>query len=67
LLHGSLRTFLRDRTAIIITHRVSTLALADRILVMQAGRVVDLGPHDVLLARCDLYARMHRDERKASA
>ena len=43
LIHKALEHFTRDRTAVIITHRLSTLDLADRILVLEAGRVVDLG------------------------
>jgi ATP-binding cassette subfamily B protein/subfamily B ATP-binding cassette protein MsbA len=59
LIHQVLEQFTRDRTAIIITHRLSTLALADRIVVMDAGRIADLGQHDELLRRCELYARLH--------
>jgi len=40
-----LESFVRNRTAIIITHRLSTLELADRVLVMDAGRIIDLGTH----------------------
>ena len=59
LIHRVLEQFIRNRTAIIITHRLSTLELADRILVMQSGQVADLGTHQELIARCDLYRRLH--------
>jgi len=67
LIHKALENFARDRTAIIITHRLSTLQLANRILVMEAGRIVDLGTHDELSQRCDLYRRLHQIQFRQSA
>ena len=67
LIHKALERFLRDRTAVIITHRLSTLTLADRIVVMQAGRIIDQGPHAELLGRCDLYRRLHDAEFRKTA
>ena len=58
LIHQVLEQFTRDRTTLIITHRPSTLALADRVLVMNEGRVEDLGTADELASRCDLFARL---------
>jgi subfamily B ATP-binding cassette protein MsbA len=59
LIHKVLEQFVRNRTTLIITHRLSMLALADRILVLGAGRIVDVGTHEQLLRRCDLYRRLH--------
>ncbi len=67
LIHKVLEQFIRHRTTVIITHRLATLALADRIVVMDAGRVADLGTHEQLLARCDLYRRLHQVQFKETA
>ncbi len=60
LIHKALEHFVRDRTAIMITHRLSTLTLADRIIVMDAGQIIDSGSHADLLRRCPLYSRLHQ-------
>ncbi|MCY4534811.1 MAG: ATP-binding cassette domain-containing protein, partial [Bryobacterales bacterium] len=54
-----MRRATRNRTLLIVTHRVSSARLADRIAVMEAGQVVDSGSHEELLARGGLYARIH--------
>jgi ATP-binding cassette subfamily B protein len=54
-IHATLRRVTADRTTILIAHRRSTLALADRIAVVVAGRIVDVGSHDELTARCAHY------------
>ena len=56
----ALETFTQDRTTILITHRLAVLSLADRIAVMQGGRLLDVGGHDELLARCDFYRRLYQ-------
>jgi ATP-binding cassette, subfamily B, bacterial MsbA len=58
LIHLALHTFLQDRTAIMITHRASTLSLADRILVMDAGKIVAEGTREWLLGNCDVFRKI---------
>jgi ATP-binding cassette subfamily B protein len=54
-IHETLRRVMDGRTTVLIAHRRSTLQLADRIAVLDDGRLVDEGSHDELLARCPLY------------
>ena len=56
---AALETLMQGRTTLIIAHRMSTIEHADRIVVMDAGRVVEQGPHAALLASGGLYARLH--------
>ena len=58
LIHQTLAEFIQGRTTILITHRLSTLDLVDRIMLMRDGRVVDCGSHEQLLGRCEEYRRM---------
>ena len=60
LIQKALEGFVRGRTVIIITHRLSALALADRIAVVQDGRILDVGTHAELLARCPFYRRLYQ-------
>lgn len=56
----ALRTVLASRTALIIAHRLSTVAIADRVLVLEHGRVIEDGPPDVLIGAGGRYAALHR-------
>ena len=67
LIHKALERFITGRTALMITHRLSTLHLADRILVMDAGQIVDFGTHEELSRRCELYRRLHDIQFRQSA
>jgi ABC-type multidrug transport system fused ATPase/permease subunit len=59
LVQEALEVLLHGRTSLVIAHRLSTVRNADRILVMEKGRVVEEGRHEDLLARGGLYARLH--------
>ena len=61
-IHDAVEKFLEDRTALIIAHRFSTILQADRIVVMSQGRIVDTGPHDDLIHRCELYQSLYRNQ-----
>ncbi|MFP4682361.1 MAG: lipid A export permease/ATP-binding protein MsbA [Ectothiorhodospira sp.] len=59
-IQAALDNLVRNRTTLVIAHRLSTVENADRIVVMQAGRVLETGSHRELLARDGAYARLHQ-------
>jgi ATP-binding cassette subfamily B protein len=63
-IHGALRTLMRGRTTLIIAHRLSTISLADRVVVLEGGRIVADGRHDELMRDVPLYREIlaHAEE-----
>ncbi|TBO56723.1 ABC transporter ATP-binding protein [Streptomyces kasugaensis] len=60
-IHEALRGVMAGRTTLLIAHRASTLALADRVAVLDGGRLVDIGTQEELADRCPLYRRLLTD------
>jgi len=60
LIEDALAKLLEERTALVIAHRLSTIEHADRIVVLEQGRIVEEGSHTALLARGGVYAKLHR-------
>jgi ATP-binding cassette subfamily B protein len=57
-IHAALRERMRGRTTLIVAHRLSTIGLAERVVLMEGGRVVADGTHESLLASEPRYARV---------
>jgi ATP-binding cassette subfamily B protein len=60
LVQGALETLMKGRSTLVIAHRLATIVNADRILVIEAGRVVEEGSHTSLMAANGLYSRLAR-------
>jgi ABC-type multidrug transport system fused ATPase/permease subunit len=60
LVQRAMRTILADRTAFVIAHRLSTVETADRVLVIEGGRIVEDGPPAQLIAGGGRYATLHQ-------
>jgi ABC-type multidrug transport system fused ATPase/permease subunit len=58
MINDTLEHFRETRTVLIIAHRLSTVQMADRIIVLDKGSLVDTGTHDDLLERCEIYTRL---------
>jgi ABC-type multidrug transport system fused ATPase/permease subunit len=67
LIQEALEQVLKNRTSLVIAHRLSTVSIADRILVMHKGRIAESGTHQTLLAEEGLYARLYRLQFKDAA
>jgi subfamily B ATP-binding cassette protein MsbA len=61
-IQAALEQLMRDRTTFVIAHRLSTVEKADRILVMEKGRIVEQGTHRQLLKLEGRYAQLHNNQ-----
>jgi ATP-binding cassette subfamily B protein len=64
LIQKSFINLMKDKTAIVIAHRLSTLLYMDRILVFNEGKIIDDGTHEKLLKSCNFYERLWREQVK---
>ncbi|MGZ3406511.1 MAG: ABC transporter ATP-binding protein, partial [Polyangia bacterium] len=67
IIQKALGTLLAGRTSVVIAHRLSTIRSADLILVVEAGRIVERGSHDELMAAAGVYADLYRRQFRAAS
>jgi ABC-type multidrug transport system fused ATPase/permease subunit len=61
-IHQVMANFVKGRTTLMIAHRFATVLNASRIVVMNLGRIIDVGTHAELLSRCELYGHLYRTQ-----
>ena len=64
LINANLLRIAKDRTMIIVSHRLSSLVDCDQILVLDKGKVADLGPHEEVLERCAVYRQLWQQQHR---
>jgi ATP-binding cassette subfamily B protein len=64
VVNANLLRIARGRTMVIVSHRLSSLVDCDQILVMEQGKVVDIGPHEVLVERCLTYRQLWNQQNR---
>ena len=67
LIQDALQRVMKGRTSMVIAHRLSTILAADKILVMDKGRLVETGTHESLLANGGLYASLYETQFRKEA
>ena len=60
LVQDAIRRLMKGRTTLVIAHRLSTVRNAEKIVVMESGRIAETGSHEVLIGKGGAYARLHR-------